>query len=150
MLLASDATQLTTHSGDVAAHALYMSLANLDKSTRASTSANGWILVAYIPKSKFQHAMAALEHRPQAVRKKLLGVLNHRLFHRCMEVITQPLRRTEPHLVVDPEGNLRSVLYELSGYIADLEEQWLIARLGKQTCLHCDCDAVRTQRSPDR
>jgi hypothetical protein len=141
MILASDATQLTTHSGDVAAHAVYMSLANLDKSTRANTSKNAWVLVVYIPKSKFQLTMAALEHRPEAVRRKLLGVLNRRLFHRCMEVITRPLRRTEPHNVVDPEGNVRSVLYELTGYIADLEEQWMIAGLGKQTCPHCNCDA---------
>lgn len=141
MLLASDATQLSTHSGDVAAHAVYMSLANLDKSTRANTSEHAWILVAYIPKSKFQHAIAAMENRPEAVRKKLLGVLNRRLFHRCMEIITRPLRRTQPHNVIDPEGNIRSVLYELIGYIADLEEQWMIAGLGKQTCPHCDCDA---------
>jgi hypothetical protein len=85
--------------------------------------------------------MTALEHRPQAVRRKLLGVLNRRLFHRCMEIITRPLRRTEPHPVVDPEGNIRSVLYELTGYIADLEEQWLIAGIGKQTCPHCNCNA---------
>ncbi|KAB5588013.1 hypothetical protein CTheo_8545 [Ceratobasidium theobromae] len=62
MLLASDATQLSTHLGDVAAHALYMSLANLEQATRASVSENSWILVAYIPKSKFPNAMASLEH----------------------------------------------------------------------------------------
>jgi hypothetical protein len=67
MYLASDSTQLSTHSGDVAAHAVYMTLANIDKATRASTSENAWILVAYIPKSKFKETMAKLEHRPKAV-----------------------------------------------------------------------------------
>lgn len=129
------------HSGDVAAHAVYMSLANLDMETRASTSGGAWILVAYIPKSKFEHAMSAMQDRPKAVRTQLLGVLNRRLFHRCMQVITRPLRRTQPHNVVDPEGHVRSVLYELAGYIADLEEQWMVAGLGKQTCPHCVCDA---------
>ncbi|KAG8777229.1 hypothetical protein FRC12_000491 [Ceratobasidium sp. 428] len=137
IFMASDATILSTHSGDVAAHAVYMTLANLDQSVRASTSEDAWVLVAYIPKSKFQHAMSSMEHRPKAVRTKLLGVLNRRLFHRCMSIITRPLRRTEPHDVVDPEGNIRSVLYELTGYIADLEEQWLVAGLGGQTCPHC-------------
>lgn len=71
-----------------------------------------------------------------------------------MEVITRPLRRTKPHDVVDPEGYIRSVLYELTGYIADLEEQWLVAGLGGQTCPHCtrdtshlgdvDCGPLRT------
>ncbi|KAG9118702.1 hypothetical protein FRC07_006660 [Ceratobasidium sp. 392] len=143
MILASDATQLSTHSGDVSAHALYMSLANIDKSVRAKTSEDAWILVAYIPKSKFQRTMATLERRPKAVRSKILGVLNRRLFHRCMEIITQPLRRPEPHKVVDPEGYVRSVLYELIGYVADLEEQWMLAGLGVQTCPHCECDPTQ-------
>ncbi|QRV72034.1 hypothetical protein RhiJN_00048 [Ceratobasidium sp. AG-Ba] len=138
ILLASDSTLLSTHSGDVEAHAVYMSLANLDKSVRASTSENAWVLVAYIPKSKFEHAMATLEDRPKDVRTKIRGVLNRRLFHRCMEIITRDLRRTKPHDVVDPEGNIRSVLYELTAYIADLEEQWLVAGLGAQTCPHCE------------
>jgi hypothetical protein len=140
MYLASDSTQLSTHSGDVAAHAVYTTLANLDKSTRARTSENAWILVAYIPKSKFKQTMANLEHRPKAVRTKLLGVLNRRLFHRCMQIITRPLRRTQPHDVIDPEGNVRSVMYELAAYIADLEEQWMIAALGGSTCPHCETD----------
>ncbi|KAG9081790.1 hypothetical protein FRC06_005391, partial [Ceratobasidium sp. 370] len=140
ILLASDSTQLLTHSGDVAAHAVYLSLANIDKATWASTHKNAWILVAYIPKSKFNHTMAKLESQPKAMRTKLLGVLNHCLFHRCMEVITRVLCRTEPHDVVDPEGNTRSVLYGLLAYIADLEEQWVIAALGKVMCPHCACD----------
>ncbi|KAG9097565.1 hypothetical protein FRC07_010779, partial [Ceratobasidium sp. 392] len=98
--------------------------------------------VAYIPKSKFENAMAALKGRPKAVRQKVLGLLNRRLFHRCMTIITRPLRRKTPHDVIDPEGNIRSVLYELSGYIADLEEQWLVAGLGGSTCPHCTCDGA--------
>lgn len=90
------------HSGDVAAHGVYMSLANLDKSTRASIRENAWILIGYIPKSKFHFTMAKYADRPKAVRTKLLGVLNRRLFHRCMEVITRSLRRKEPHDVIDP------------------------------------------------
>jgi hypothetical protein len=138
MIIASDATQLSTHSGDVAAHAVYITLANLDKSLRANISENAWILVAYIPKSKFHRTMATLEGRPKSVQSKLLGVLNRRLFHRCMKIIIRALRRMEPHNVIDPEGNVRSVLYELTGYIADLEEQWMLAGLGGQTCPHCE------------
>jgi hypothetical protein len=155
VMLASDATQLSTHSGDVAAHAVYMSLANIEKSTRASTSENAWILVAYIPKSKFEHTMASLEHRPKAIRQKLIGLLNRRLFHRCMEIITRPLRRTQPHDTLDPVGNVRSVLYELVAYVADLEEQWTIACTGKMSCPHCDShgtnlgsERVSSPRSP--
>ncbi|KAG9122594.1 hypothetical protein FRC07_000968 [Ceratobasidium sp. 392] len=142
LLFASDSTILSTHSGDVAVHAVYMTLANLDRSVRACTSENAWVLVAYIPKLKFEHAMSALKHRPKAVRTKILGMLNRRLFHRCMTIITRPLRRQNPHDVIDPEGNVRSVVYGLTGYIADLEEQWLVAGLGGQTCPHCVRDST--------
>jgi hypothetical protein len=57
-----------------------------------------------------------------------------------MEIIIRTLRRKQPHKVVDPEGNVRSVLYELAAYIADLEEQWMIAGLGGSTCPHCETD----------
>jgi hypothetical protein len=100
--------------------------------------------------------MAKLEHRPKAVRTKLLGMLNRRLFHRCMEIITRVLRRTQPHNVIDPEGNIRSVLYKLAAYIADLEEQWMVAGLGGSTCPHCESNPshlgdaeCRPMRSPD-
>ncbi|KAG8788454.1 hypothetical protein FRC12_014553 [Ceratobasidium sp. 428] len=142
LLFASDSTILSTHSGDVEVHAVYMTLANIDGSVRASTSEDAWVLVAYIPKSKFENTMSAFRHRPKAVQKKILGMLNRRLFHRCMTVLTRPLRRQDPHDVVDPEGNVRSVLYELAGYIADLEEQWLVAGLGGQTCPHCARDSA--------
>jgi hypothetical protein len=130
LLFASDSTQLSTDSGDVAAHAVYMTLANIDKSMRASTSENAWILVVYIPKSKFKHTMAKLERRPKYVQTKLLGVLNRRLFHCSMSAATRSLRCTKLRNVVDPEGNIWSVVYELAAYIADLEEQWLVAGLG--------------------
>ncbi|KAG9082132.1 hypothetical protein FRC06_005202 [Ceratobasidium sp. 370] len=141
ILIASDSTQLSMHSGNVAAHAVYMSLTCLYKETRASTGKNRWILVAYIPKSKFTNIMATVRNQPKAVQSKILGALNCRLFHRCMEVITRPLRHPVPHDVVDLEGNIQLVLYELAGYIADLEEQWVVAGLGGLRCPHCTRDA---------
>ncbi|QRV92596.1 hypothetical protein RhiJN_20614 [Ceratobasidium sp. AG-Ba] len=153
LIFASDATQLSTHSGDVAAHAVYMTLANLDKTTRASTSARSWILVAYIPKSKFLRTVSKMEDRPAAVRQRIANMLNRCLFHRCMEVITRPLLRTTPHPVVDPEGNVRSVLYALFAYVADLEEQHVIGGISQVSCPHCDCDGTnigKAECSPPR
>lgn len=89
--------------------------------------------------------MAEFRGRPKTVRTKLLGLLNRRLFHRCMTILTRPLRRKQPHDVIDPEGNVRSVLYELTGYIADLEEQWLVAGLGGQACPHCTRDTTHLE-----
>lgn len=70
-------------------------------------------------------------------RDGLPGILNKRLWHYCMWIFTMPLRRKIPRAVLDPNGFYRMVLYILMAYIADLEEQWMIAALGKGSCPHC-------------
>jgi hypothetical protein len=119
-------------------HALYMSLGNIDKDVRSHISNGAWILVAYIPKSKFELTLAKNEKLSKTDRQTLLNLLNRRLFHRCMEIISLPFRRTEPHLTMDPEGNLCSVLYDLSVYGADLEEQCNLAVLAPNACPQCE------------
>lgn len=133
----SDATQLSMFSGDVSAHGLYMSLGNIDKSVREDISKGAWALVACIPKSSWDRTLATLGPMPDDRRSTLIHLLNRRLFHRCMDIITRPLRCTNPHPVMDPEGNVRLVQYDLSIYGADLEEQCNIAGIGRNTCLHC-------------
>ncbi|KAG9077775.1 hypothetical protein FS749_010301 [Ceratobasidium sp. UAMH 11750] len=137
IVFASDKTSLTTHGGDVAAHAVYATLANIDNETRLKESRSAWILVAIIPVSKWTAKMANNPGLTKSAKSELAGVLNRRLFHRCMSVITRPLRRVVPHQVVDPDGCIRLVLYVLWAYIADLEEQLVIAGLGSKCCPHC-------------
>lgn len=96
-ILMSDATQLTMFSGDVSAHGVYMSLANIDKS-----------------KSKWDKTLSGLPNLSQDRRTSLVHLLNRRLFHRCMEVITRPFRRTKPHEALDPTGNKSSATLPLS------------------------------------
>jgi hypothetical protein len=134
----SDGTHLSEHSGGVTTHPIYMSLGNIDKDVRSSTSNGAWMLVALIPKSSFELTLAKMEHLSKGDRRELANLLNRRLFHRCMEVITLSFRRTKPHLVMDPEGNLRSVLYDMSLYGADLEEQCDISVLAHNSCPQCD------------
>ncbi|KAG9123255.1 hypothetical protein FRC07_015182 [Ceratobasidium sp. 392] len=133
----TDATQLSMHSGDVSAHGVYMSLANIDKDFREDLNNGAWLLVGIIPKSKWDKTLAALPGLPQDQRTTLVNLLNRRLFHRCMEVITRPLRRQEPHEALDPAGNTRLVQYELSIYGADLQEQCDVACITRNTCPHC-------------
>jgi hypothetical protein len=70
-------------------------------------------------------------------RGQVVSTLNRRLFHRCMEIITRPFRRTTPHTVTDPDGYTRLVQYELAAYGADLEEQYDIAAISCTTCPQC-------------
>ncbi|KAG8731303.1 hypothetical protein FRC10_001905, partial [Ceratobasidium sp. 414] len=137
VVFASDKTSLTTHGGDVAAHAVYMTLANIDNETRMKESLSAWILVALIPVSKWTATMADNPGLTKSAKSELAGVLNRRLFHRCMSVITRSLRRVTPHEVVDPDGCIRLVLYVLWAYVADLEEQLVISGLGSRCCPHC-------------
>ncbi|KAG8760646.1 hypothetical protein FRC11_000087 [Ceratobasidium sp. 423] len=137
VIFMSDATILSKYTGGVQVHALYMSLGNIDKEVREDISKGAWMLVGYIPKSGFEKTMARMGHLPKSQKTTLVNLLNRRLFHRCLDIITRPFRRTEPHEVMDPEGNVRSVLYDLAVYGADLEEQCMIATTERNSCPHC-------------
>ncbi|KEP47678.1 hypothetical protein V565_147660, partial [Rhizoctonia solani 123E] len=137
VMIASDSTQLSTHSGNVSAHAVYVTLANIDKSMRNQTSQDAWALVAYIPISKFPATMLKHEEKSKDYRTKLLGLLNRRLLHRCLSIITRPLRRTIPHRVAGSDGFNRGVIYKLIAYIADFEEQTRLTGIGSKSCPHC-------------
>ncbi|KAG9090882.1 hypothetical protein FS749_000209 [Ceratobasidium sp. UAMH 11750] len=143
VIFMSDATQLSMFSGDVSAHGLYMSLANIDQSVRGDISQGAWLLIAIIPKSNWEKTLAQFPNLSQERRRTLIHLLNRRLFHRCMEVITRPLRITVPHETLDPEGNLLSVLYELAIYGADLEEQNNVAGLTRNLCLECEAKGAK-------
>lgn len=138
ILLGSDGTHLTHYASDVKVHGLYLSLGNIKKETRAQTSKRAWILIAYIPISKWEKTLEKAEFQSKQHRKTLPGILNRRLFHYCMEIICQSLRELNVHEIVDPEGNIRLVFYVLMAYLADLEEQYLIAALDKSNCIHCE------------
>lgn len=139
----SDATQLTMFSGDVTAHGVYMSLGNIDKEVREDISEGAWMLVAYIPKSNWEKTLASMGPLSEAKRSTLIHLLNRRLFHYCMEAVTLPFRRTQPHEALDPEGNTRLVQHDLSIYGADLEEQCDIASITRNTCPQCDAKGAK-------
>ncbi|KAF8594436.1 hypothetical protein BDV93DRAFT_401279, partial [Ceratobasidium sp. AG-I] len=136
-IFASDKTPLSMHTGDVVAHGLYVSLANIPKEIRARNSEKAWMLVAYIPTSKWRATLREHEHLSDHSKSELAGVLSRRLFHRCLSIITRPLRRVEPHEIIDADGQVRWILYVLIAYIADLEEQLWLAGLAQQCCPYC-------------
>ncbi|KAG9078838.1 hypothetical protein FS749_009099, partial [Ceratobasidium sp. UAMH 11750] len=137
ILFGSDVTHLTQYSGDVKVHALYMTLANIHKDTRNATSRRAWMLIAYIPISKWETTLASMEFRCKTHQKSLPGIFNRRVFHLSMRTICQPLFEPEVHEIVDPEGIVRLIIYFLIAYLADLEEQYKIAALDKSNCIHC-------------
>ncbi|KAF8326295.1 uncharacterized protein EI90DRAFT_2857125, partial [Cantharellus anzutake] len=136
VMLASDETHLTNHSGNKTAHAVYMSIANIDKSVRRKLTQGAWIAIAKIPVSKFSRT----HFRTKAEDARMPGLLQSILFHRCMWIVLEPLCMgpiSKPHTVIDPLGNFRQCLFFLVAWMADLKEQWLIAGLGHSACLKC-------------
>lgn len=59
-----------------------------------------------------------------------------KLFHRSLTRILQPLRSamTIPELVLFGDGHYRRVIYSLGPYIADYEEQVLLACIVRGWC----------------
>jgi hypothetical protein len=85
-------------------HGVYMSLPNIDQDCQNKISNGAWVLVGLIPKSTWDKLLSRVD--PQTRRTTLIDLYTCRLFHWCMaEVLTQPLRQTEPHEALDPEGN---------------------------------------------
>ncbi|QRW03561.1 beige protein [Ceratobasidium sp. AG-Ba] len=136
-LFGSDRTNLTHYAGDVKVHALYVSLGNISKDTRAQTSKRAWMLLAYIPICKWENTLERLGPVSKSEKAALPGILSRRLFHLCMEIICEPLMQIHVHKIVDPGGDIRLIFYVLLAYLADLEEQYMIAALDKSNCIHC-------------
>ncbi|KAG8705568.1 hypothetical protein FRC11_008938 [Ceratobasidium sp. 423] len=139
VIFMSDATILSKYTGGVQVHGLYMSLGNIDKAVREDISKGTWMLVGFIPKSNFDKTMATLGDLSDADKTTMVNLLNWCLFHRCMEIITRPFRRTEPQAVMDPEGITRSVVFDLAVHGGDLEEQCTICGTERNSCPHCVC-----------
>jgi hypothetical protein len=115
VILASDKTHLTVHAGDKKAWPLYMTLGNIKSSVRNKPSNNAWILIGYLPVTKFHER----EHNT---------MLSDRLFHQCLKIILSLL--VNPGIngekMVDSVGEKRNCFPRIAAYIADNPEQALI------------------------
>jgi hypothetical protein len=118
VILASDATQLTTGTGDLSAHPLFITLDNIDSATRCKTSTNGLMLLALLPKVKFNMG-----------DRYLARALRDRIFHACIRSATSSLRSVARfgQMMSDGAGRLRNCYTVLSAYIVDHPEATRLA-----------------------
>jgi len=122
--------------GNKTAHAVYMSISNINKSIYQKLTQGAWIAITKIPVSKFSRS----HFQTKAEEERMPGLLQSILFHQCMWIVLGPLCTTSmpwPHIVIDPLGNFCQCLFFLVSWIADLKEQWLIAGLAQSVCLKC-------------
>ena len=136
IILVTDRTHLTNFTGDKKMHAIYISLRNISKEIQKRWNAQAWLLLAKVPVSKFPKTVFPGSKTEQGV---MPGILGQCLFHRCMKIVLTPLRidQRKYYIVPSPDGNSRQCMVILMGWIADLEEQLLIAGVKTFSCPVC-------------
>lgn len=80
VIIASDKTQLSNFSGDKSAWPVYLTIGNIEKSTRHSPSARATVLIGYIPVTKLE-CFSKLKQKTQG----------QQIFHDCMKSLLKPL-----------------------------------------------------------
>ncbi|KAJ7634868.1 hypothetical protein FB45DRAFT_830357 [Roridomyces roridus] len=144
IIISSDKTQLTHFSGDKQAWPVYISVGNLRKATRRTTSSRATILLGYIPVTKLE--IFSKENRSRE---------GHQLFHDCVKAMLEPLKEAgEKGVLMDcADGFVRHIFPILSAYIADYPEQTLVACCRENSCPKCLVTPLGrgdTVRSPPR
>ena len=122
IILASDKTKLSQHSGDKTAWPIYLTLGNITSSVRRQPSQNTAVLLGYLP-----------------VTKLMCFNKDHTLFHQCMAELLKPLIQagTDGVKMLCPDGHIRWIFPLLAAYVADHPEQCLIACCKENRCVRC-------------
>ena len=110
--------------GDRIAHPVLLSLANIRMATRMKSSSHAFILTALLPCPKF-----LAKDRP------IRSVLENRVIHLCLDVITKPLKLAAHagRMMADPCGYSRFCFTALASYIVDTPEASMVACVAGKT-----------------
>jgi Plavaka transposase len=116
---------LTTTSGGLEAHPVYLTLANINGEVRAKVSSHAWLCVAYIPIPTFK----------PSVPKDFHTILSARIWHHCIDICMESLKKAASYgaTAADAMGNIRHIFTPLVAWVADNPEQHLIAGVTKNT-----------------
>ncbi|KAI6095236.1 hypothetical protein EDD16DRAFT_1781251 [Pisolithus croceorrhizus] len=145
IILGSDKTTVSVATGQNDYYPLYLSIGNIRNKVRRAHR-NGVILIAFlaIPHMDKEHAST------DAFRR-----FRRQLFHSSLAYILHDLMpgMTEPIVMRFGDGHYRRVIFGLGPYIADYEEQVLLACIVRGWCVKClamrqalDTDALYRSR----
>ena len=121
VIIASDKTPVTRHTGNLAMHPVFITIGNIQSDVRMQATSYAWCCVGYIPTPKFN------------VHPDFQTLLASHLFHRCMDIIFTSLKETAEHgmPMADSFGYVQNCFTLLVAYVADLPKQQLVAGVSK-------------------
>ena len=110
--------------GDRVAHPVLLSLANIRMDVRLKTSSHAFVLTAHLPCPKFL-----------AKTRAIRSVLENRVIHLCLDVITHPLKLAAHagRMMTDPLGYTCFCFTSLASYIVDTPEAAMVACVAGKT-----------------
>lgn len=101
-------------------HLFFLSIANIDAGVRMKASSHAFTLAAYLPIPKFHD-----------VSKHVHSILLARVYHKCIDIITEKLKKAadpnHPVVMSNPWGGLNAIHTPLVSFITDYPEQLMIA-----------------------
>jgi len=121
IIVASDKTPVTGHTGGLEMHPVFVSIGNIQSDVRMQATSHAWQCVAFVPVPSFD------------IHPDFQTLCSARLFHQCMDVVFRSLKTTAGHgaSMTDSLGYIRNCYTPLVAYIADLPEQQLVACVAK-------------------
>ena len=124
IILSSDKTNISVMTGDRTAHPVLLSLANIHTDVRTKSSSNAFPLIALLPCPKFV-----------AKDRDTRSVLENRLVHLCLDIITNPLKLAARagRMMADPHGYSRFCFTPLASYMVDTPEATMLACVAGKT-----------------
>jgi len=134
-IVASDGTHVTNFSGDGKVHPVYISTAQIHGDIRNQSGCRAYLPVAYLPVCKFNHT----EYPNPTKQQNFPGRLQSRLTHVCLKIMLNSLAQAGRVAVpmTNSCGEVRMHRVFLSAWIADKEEQNVLAALGANSCIPC-------------
>ncbi|KAH7918155.1 hypothetical protein BV22DRAFT_1108435 [Leucogyrophana mollusca] len=129
VILGSDKTTVSVATGQNDYHPLYLSIGNVHNSTRrAHRNAVAVVGFLAIPKTAKEYSS---DSRYRKFKKQLL----HTSLSRILNTLKPAM--TTPEVTRCADGHYRRVIYGLGPYIADYEEQVVLAGIVREWCAKC-------------
>ncbi|KAG2352868.1 hypothetical protein BDR07DRAFT_1454796 [Suillus spraguei] len=94
IILASDKTLVTRQTGSLEMHPTFLTIGNIHSEIRMKATSHAWACIAYIPVPEY------------VVNSEFSGLLEARVWHKCMDLVLQNLKVTAEvgEFMVDPMG----------------------------------------------